>query len=125
MSAETILVVEDEATLRLLLTTVLARRGYRVLSATGAAEALEIWHRHARQVHLAIVDCTLPGGMSGPDLAIRLRTEQPQLKILLTSGYGDTITSEGFQFLAKPFTPESLIKAVHSLLPEKVPFLPQ
>ncbi|MGA7991355.1 MAG: PAS domain S-box protein [Thermoanaerobaculia bacterium] len=115
--SETILLVEDEESVRKLAQAVLAARGYVVLVAESAEAALELSRAHREPIHLLLTDVVLPG-MDGHRLAEILRAERPDLAVLLASGYFDT--SEGVdkseQLLRKPFTPEVLSDKVRATL---------
>ena len=120
---ETILLVEDELAVLTFAERVLRRGGYRVLAATTGAEALELWPRHKDQIQLLVSDHLMPEGMTGLELATRLKSEKPQLKAILTSGYcmeAEALASGTSDilaaFLAKPFTPEALLQAVQEAL---------
>jgi PAS domain S-box-containing protein len=73
---ETILLVEDEAEVRAVARFALVRQGYHVLEAEHGAKALAVWAEHAAQIKLLLTDVVMPGGISGVDLAQRLREEQ-------------------------------------------------
>ncbi|HOX56567.1 MAG TPA: ATP-binding protein [Candidatus Paceibacterota bacterium] len=119
---ETILVVEDEALLRDMAHLILQDCGYRVLEAVSGAEALQVWERNSGGIDLVITDVVMPGGMSGRELAVKLKTSKPQLKIILTSGYNmeESNTTffrrSGARFLQKPYTRPDLAKVVRECL---------
>ena len=119
---ETILLVEDERALRRLARNVLERHGYQVLEANSGAEALAVWTEHASEVDLVMTDIIMPGGMSGRILAEQLLEKRKDLKILYTSGYGPDMVgenfnlAEGINFLAKPYHPDRLIRAIRQCL---------
>jgi PAS domain S-box-containing protein len=119
---ETILVVEDEPALRLLVRNVLRRYGYRVLDAGHGKEALKIWKEHSAGIHLLLTDMMMPEGMSGVELAEILREENPRLKVIYSSGYSvellepDREMTEGVNFVAKPFHPATLARAIRNSL---------
>ncbi len=119
---ETILVVEDEVSLRDLVTRVLGDLGYRVLAAGTGPEALQIAKEAECQLDLLLTDVVLPGGMQGNDLARGLSTSMPDLPVLYVSGYPrDSIVhagrlDQGVNFLEKPFTPEALATMVRTVL---------
>src|SRR5213078_4048747 len=106
---EVILIVEDEAELRLLARQVLEWYGYRVLESATGAEALKLWPQHAQEIDLLLTDMVMPEGITGWELAEKLRAENPQLKVLCTSGYSVDLARrnfsapEGLRFLQKPF----------------------
>ena len=122
---ETILVVEDEPALCLLVHTALADLGYRVLEAANGADALDVWKKHRAEIHLLLTDMVLPDGMNGKEIARRLVLENPQLKVIYTSGYSaevagkDLILQEGVNFLAKPFPIHKLAQTVRECLDKK------
>jgi CheY-like chemotaxis protein len=118
---ETVLVVEDEPTVRDLVARVLGRLGYRVVEAARGAEALERCERDPAAVDLVVSDIVMPGGMSGRDLADRLAGLRPPPRVLLISGYesarrGSDATLPSTPLLKKPFSPPELARRVRELL---------
>jgi signal transduction histidine kinase/CheY-like chemotaxis protein len=119
---ETILVVEDEPVLRDLAQVILQECGYEVLEAGTGSEALRVWETHRGHVDLLLTDMVMPDGMSGMELAQRLRDTHPDLKIIFASGYSMEELDTGFVrqghalFLQKPYTHVSLPKAVRECL---------
>ncbi len=118
---ETILVVEDETGLLELVRNVLQGYRYRVLVASSGAEALRIWDEHNGQVDLLLTDMIMPGGMTGNDLAAKLRKQKPGLKVIYTSGYSSELTGKDSSanntaFLAKPYLPLQLAQTVRKCL---------
>jgi CheY-like chemotaxis protein len=120
---ESVLLVEDEDDLRDLLHDYLSNRGYRVMSAANGEEALARCHNHAYTPALLISDVVMPG-IGGRALADRLRSADPDLKVLYLSGYTDEamlhhgILPGGTQFLQKPFALEALARTVRLILDE-------
>ena len=116
---ETVLLVEDELALRELARRVLEQRGYRVLLAADATEALGLAETFAGPIDLLVSDVVLPD-LSGPQLAERLTAAHPGLCVLFVSGYAepdDDRTEPGdHPFLAKPYTHDALARAVHEAL---------
>ncbi len=118
---ETILLVDDERMVRELVRRLLQERGYQVLEAAGAEEALGLAAGHPGPVHLLLTDVVMPG-LSGPELAVRLTAERPETKVLYMSGYTDerlmgrAADTPGAGFLAKPFTPDDLARKLRELL---------
>lgn len=118
---ETILLVEDEATIRGLTAIMLERLGYRVLAAESSAEALRLGQQHGDAIHLLLTDVVMPD-MNGRDLAVRLGRANPDLKCLFMSGYtADVIARHGVlesdvAFLQKPFTRQMLGQRVRDVL---------
>lgn len=119
--AETILVVEDNPSIRRLVRTVLGRHGFTVLDAGEPAEALALAARHAAPIALVVTDVVMPG-MSGSELVRQLQAAQPDLLVLYMSGYtDDAVVNHGVleadvAFLQKPFTPAGLLDKVHAVL---------
>jgi PAS domain S-box-containing protein len=118
---ETVLLVEDNESVRDLAREALVRGGYSVLEAVNGEEGLRIARERAGAIDLVITDVVMPV-MGGRELAARLNTQWPELKILFTSGYtDDAILNEaamqpGASFVQKPFTPESLLRVVRGML---------
>jgi CheY-like chemotaxis protein len=118
---ETLLLVEDEAAVRQLVFRVLAGHGYTVLVADSGDEALRLLESRGEPIALLLTDVILPG-MSGRELADRLRGRLPGLKVLYMSGYTqnaivhDGRLDAGVAFLEKPFTPEDLVRRVREVL---------
>jgi CheY-like chemotaxis protein len=114
---ETILLVEDECSLRALAARVLRKAGYRVLEAERGDTALAVARAHAEGIDLLISDVVLPGG-SGPSVAEALRRDRPKLKVLLVSGYSDVPLASvpDSAFLAKPYTPAQLLDLARTTL---------
>ena len=109
-----ILFVEDEPMLRDLTRRVLMEAGFSVLEAANAAQALEFAGRPEVDLDLLLTDVVMPG-MSGVELADTLRRRLPGLRVLLMSGYTEEIVlaeDSDYAFVAKPFTPQSLVDAV-------------
>jgi len=113
---ETVLLVEDEPELRGLARDVLAREGYRVITADGK-EAIELVRTGADDFDLLLTDVVMPG-VSGFAVAEAATKYDPELSVLFISGYAEDLDSwsEARHFLAKPFTPVQLIAKVRSVL---------
>lgn len=118
---ETILVVDDEPLLRDQILRVLGQRGYTLLSARNAADAIAIASSHAGPIDLLLTDIILPG-VQGPDLARQLRGDRPEIAVLFMSGFvgqptaSATSPHEGSAFMAKPFTSDGLAMKVREQL---------
>jgi two-component system cell cycle sensor histidine kinase/response regulator CckA len=118
---ETILLVEDEEAVRLLLLDILDAEGYAVLPASNGRDALRVCEQHSGPIHLLITDVVMPG-MSGRELAARLAEECGDAKVLYMSGYTDDaiihhgVLDAGTNFLQKPFTPDAVARKVREVL---------
>jgi signal transduction histidine kinase/ActR/RegA family two-component response regulator len=116
---ETVLVAEDEEAVREFAVESLQRHGYQVISAASGEAALQLAGTHDGAIHLLLTDVVMPG-MTGPELARRLRASRPGLRVLLMSGYAaDVVTADDLQDAAmvpKPFSPASLTRAVRNAL---------
>jgi len=119
---ETILLVEDEETVRKLACTVLQKYGYTVLEAPNGEEALRIVQgQNGNPIHLMVTDVVMPG-MSGRQLAERLVSLWPKLKVLYMSGYTDNaivhhgVLDPGIAYIQKPFAPDALASKVREIL---------
>lgn len=113
---ETILLVEDDEAVRRVIETILVRTGYRVLCAATPQEAAGILSTQSGKIDLMITDVVMPG-MSGPDLAEKMLSISPGLRVLYVSGYMDSNTRpKSDAFLQKPFTAEALASKVREVL---------
>ncbi|HXD22603.1 MAG TPA: ATP-binding protein, partial [Gemmatimonadaceae bacterium] len=123
---ETILLVEDVEPLREIVRRVLVEHGYAVLDAVDAPAALLRAEKFRGPIHLLLTDVVLPG-LSGRDLAGRLKASRPDMKVLFTSGYTDDammrrgVADRGVAFMQKPFTPETLARRVRQVLDRSGP----
>jgi CheY-like chemotaxis protein len=130
------LVVEDEDSLRVMVESILKRHGYLVLTAANGVEALQVWEQCQGEVDLLLTDMVMPEGLTGRQLADRLKEQKTGLKVIYTSGYSVDLISdqrealrEGLNFLQKPYHPQLLTETVRSCLdsisdkPEETPAL--
>ena len=117
----TILVAEDEKSIRSLIYRILTRAGYTVLTAADGKEALKLHSQHPSPIQLLLTDVVMPG-MGGVALAEQIVERQDDLKVIFMSGYsGDSLVRhgaliEGTHFLSKPFTPDILRQKVREVL---------
>ena len=118
---ETILLVEDQGSLRAIAGEILGEHGYRVIEAAGANDAIERASHHHEPIHLLVTDVVMPG-MNGRALFESLVAARPELKVLYMSGYTDDVIAHrgvfesGTPLLAKPFTALALLGRVRAAL---------
>ena len=118
---ETVLLVEDDEQVRGVMYAILRRQGYVVLEAQNGGEAILVCEQHEGEIHVLVTDMVLPR-MSGRQLAERLRSLRPGLKVLYVSGYVEHgFGRQGgldasFAFLPKPITPDALARRVREVL---------
>ncbi len=118
---ETILVVEDEDSVRELVVTMLSSAGYTVVSASNAGEAILECEKHADAISLMVTDIVMPK-MTGVELSDRLARICPKMKVLFMSGYTEHMSMqggldpEGRYFIPKPFTAMAILKKVKMIL---------
>ncbi len=118
---ETILLVEDEDAVRLLLREALEPYGYTILEAGHGEQALSLLSEHPSPIHLLLTDVVMPG-MSGRQLADRLVSLRSKTRVLYMSGYTDDaivhhgVLEPGLAFLQKPFTPRQLARKIREVL---------
>jgi two-component system cell cycle sensor histidine kinase/response regulator CckA len=120
---ETILLVEDEPGLRLLVEGILEQFGYNVITAENGVRAIELWGRHKASIHLLLTDMVMPEGVTGRQLALKLKVDRPELKVVYTSGYSIDLMGEGMEelfdgvnYIQKPYRPEVLAQTIRACL---------
>ncbi|MDE3034408.1 MAG: PAS domain S-box protein [Nitrospirota bacterium] len=119
--SETVLLVEDEDSIRKLLGQQLRIRGYTVLEAGKGEEAMDLCRRHRGPIHLLLTDVVMPQ-ISGRELAERLASVRPDMRVLYMSGYTDDavvrhgVLESDVSFVQKPFTPSQLLRKVRDVL---------
>jgi len=119
--SETVLLVEDSQSVRLLIRDYLESSGYTVLEATDSEQAVELARKHQGPLHLVLTDVVMPR-IGGPELARRLRTIHPETGVLYMSGYvarapaAEEKMEESVSILQKPFTAEDLLWNVRRIL---------
>jgi CheY-like chemotaxis protein len=118
---ETVLLVEDEETIRRLAVRALTNKGYSVLSAADGKEALKVLERHGRAVDLLITDVVMPG-MSGRELAQAIASMNMVRRTLFISGFTDEaivnhgVLEAGLAFMYKPFSPDAILRKIRKIL---------
>ncbi len=124
LRGHTILIVDDELAIRMLVRTALEDAGYVCAEASGGSEGLRVLSS-GRQIDLLVTDIGMPGGMNGREMASRARRRRPDLKVLFITGYADhTAISDnqlapGMTVLLKPFPLQELVDRVGHLLSSK------
>jgi CheY-like chemotaxis protein len=119
----TIILVDDEEAVRAVARDMLRSLGYDVLAAGSGEEAIELYRSRRERIALVILDIVLPG-LGGGDIFRRLKAIEPQVKVLLCSGYSilgeaDTLIREGASgFVQKPFSLKRLKEEIHRILGE-------
>ncbi len=122
MANETVLLVEDETSIRQLMRRMLAEQGYTMLEARNGIEALEVAEAHPTPIHLLLTDVVMPA-MDGFTLAARLQALRSETRVLLLSGHAqdsakvrDGLEQLRHAFLLKPFTQDALRKKIRAVI---------
>jgi len=121
---ETILVVEDDGSVRKIVVDLLRVQGYKVLEATGGKEALIIFEKEKNPIHLILTDIVMPQ-MNGPQVIERLRQVRKDFKVLYMTGYTDEaivqhgVVDKTINLIHKPFTIQKLARKVREILDKK------
>jgi len=119
--SETILVVDDEDSLRTVVADLLGQLGYRILSARNGVEALDLARDYAGRIDVLLCDVVMEG-LPGPELAEQLLRARPELKVVFMSGFADTslapggILKPGTVLIQKPFTVRALSAKLREIL---------
>jgi len=118
---ETVLIVEDEEGVRKLTRKILSKQGYKILEAASGGDALLLCEQLNEPIHLLLSDVVMPG-INGPELARRIKTLSPGVKVLFMSGYADrTIFQSGILdekafFIQKPFSARNLVEKIQKVI---------
>jgi PAS domain S-box-containing protein len=124
-AGETVLIVDDEPSVRMLVTEVLAELGYTAIEAADGSTALRVLQSE-RRIDLLVTDVGLPGGMNGRQLADFGRLARPKLKVLFITGYAEKAVAagdrleEGMGILTKPFAMDGLAAEIKNLISRNV-----
>jgi two-component system, cell cycle sensor histidine kinase and response regulator CckA len=122
----TILAVDDDQMVLQLMDEVLRSAGYNVVTADGGRSAIETYQSLGSPIQLLLTDVIMPD-LTGPVLAERLRSHQPDLQVLFVSGFHDAdlvqrfVSNKGFSLLPKPFTVDGLLREVKLSLDKPAP----
>ena len=120
--SETILVVEDEESVRDFVVQLLKSSGYQAIAAESGPQALERWAQHGGKIDLLLTDIMMPGGITGRELGDRLQAQDPALKVIYSSGYSPGMAGKDIallklnHFLPKPYSPSKLLKSLRQCL---------
>lgn len=123
----TVMLVDDDVSVRALVEATLESRGYSILKAYDSDQALRLSDAHEGSIHLLIADQVMPPFMSGSELASCMRMIRPDIKVLYISGYAandsvqDEVGDAAADFLPKPFTPDLLLRKVEALVGAAIP----
>jgi signal transduction histidine kinase/ActR/RegA family two-component response regulator len=118
---ETVLIVEDDKEVRKLAARILENQGYKILEAAQGSEALPLCKEHRNPIHLVLADVVMPG-LDGRELAERVKSFHPGMKVLYMSGYTDNaiihhgVLEKGMNYIQKPFTLDGLARKVREVL---------
>lgn len=115
---ETILIVDDNASVLKTVAKIVAMAGYQVLSADGGVAALKLANNTGQQIDLLLSDVDMPG-MSGPDLGEALKKERPDIHVMLMSGGSNgnlLVLNYGWAYIQKPFLTVKLIQMITDVL---------
>jgi PAS domain S-box-containing protein len=117
----TVLVVDDEETVRAVARAVLERSGFTVLTASDGREGIEVFTAHSAEIDAVLLDMTMPA-MSGPEVFAQLRAVRPDARVVLSSGYTEEDTRRRLPagdiagFIQKPYRPAQLVEAMHEAI---------
>jgi CheY-like chemotaxis protein len=120
-AGETVLIVDDDPAIRMLITEVLEELGYAAVEAGDGNSGLKVLQSNAR-IDLLITDVGLPGGMNGRQIADAARVARPDLKVLFITGYAENAVMRngylepGMQIMIKPFTMEALAARIQDVI---------
>jgi CheY-like chemotaxis protein len=123
-AGETVLVVDDEPTVRMLIGDTLTELGYQAIEAADAASGLKVLESDV-QIDLLITDVGLPGGMNGKQMADAVRARRPRLKVLFITGYAENAAiyngrlEPGMHVLSKPFLMDKLTSRIRAIIEER------
>ena len=121
----TILIVDDEATLRAVFSDMMTRQGYRCITAANAVDALQIIESNLLELDMLVTDIKMPGALDGVALASKLRELQPAVAVLVITGYPESAAmkeakARRYRVLEKPFRQAELEEAVAEELRQRL-----
>ena len=115
------MIVDDNASIRQLIVETLKPLGYNCLEAASGEDAISVIRKYSGKIHLLLTDVVMPG-MSGRELAEKIRKERPDVKVIFMSGYTEDIIAhhgvleKGINYISKPITPVTLTKKIRIVL---------
>lgn len=114
---QTILVVDDQESIRTFVSMILRKQGYNVLLADSGEDALRQSREYKQAIHLLLSNIQMPG-ITGMELGTQINIERPEIRVMLMSGYtsGMLVLNESWHFLHKPFIPAQLVTLVSKIL---------
>jgi CheY-like chemotaxis protein len=121
--AQTILIVEDENSVRMLAVRILKMAGFQTLEAADGLQALEVCEQQDGQIHAVLTDMNMPN-MDGYELMKRLRTDYPHMGVVFISGFSEddtlpaNVTRKGMAFVQKPFSKDKLVSTIRATIAE-------
>jgi CheY-like chemotaxis protein len=121
----TLLLVEDEAIVRRPIGIYLRKLGYQVIEAANGREALTLWQQHRHEIDLLYTDMVMPEGLTGLELAEKLKSEKSNLQVIISSGYSTEISTQGidvvagFTYLPKPSASATIAATVRDCLADR------
>ena len=119
---ETIMLVEDETSVRTVLRIFLERAGYRIIECASGSAALDLWPKHRGEINLLLTDMVMPGAFGGVQLAQKLLKDRPDLKVIITSGFSANLDKDRkkfatpIAFIPKPFEQKKVLAVVRAEL---------
>ncbi len=119
---ETIFLVEDDESVRSAAHAVLRQAGYQIICAVNGPKAIDLWKTRTQKIDLLLTDMIMPEGLTGLELVKRLRIDEPDLKVVIMSGYSlelsqqDVLKNERLTYLSKPFESSGLAQTVRRVL---------
>ena len=119
---ETVLLVEDEESVRRLMKSLMERYGYVVHMASSGLRALDVWRENKGTIDILVTDMVMPEGIGGHELGRQLQEDDPKLKVIYCSGYNNQVYTDGFalraneSFLEKPFSLNALLQLIRDCL---------
>ena len=121
----TLLLVEDEEIVRRPIGIYLRKLGYQVIEAANGKQAFALWHQHRDRIDLLYTDMVMPEGVTGLELAEKLKSEKPSLQVIISSGYSTEISMQGvpadagYVYLPKPSASALIASTIRACLEKK------